>query len=110
VSTLEEDKRRLMPGAEKGVHCQSCGQFAKIYKRALNRTMARQLILLVRYFQRNPDKEWIKASDYFQECKVERECAKLRFFGAIVEKPGNSDRGGGPHTGFYRVTPLGVLF
>jgi hypothetical protein len=52
--TLEEAKTALQAGLRKGVICACCGQFAKIYKRKLNSSMARTLITFYRRAKTKP--------------------------------------------------------
>ncbi len=110
MKTLADDVRNLPPGAMDGASCPHCQQFYKIYRRSLICTMARQLLLLRKFFRNNPGVEWVQASKYLTNCKIDRECAKLRYWGLIEEKAGDSLVGGGPHSGLYKVTPLGDQF
>ena len=48
VDTLQDAKERLFSELGAGTTCPCCGQYARLYKRKLNRTMAKGLVWLVR--------------------------------------------------------------
>lgn len=52
--TLEEANDYIVRNAEAGVRCPCCDQMVKIYRRAFTAQMARELILLVRAYRREP--------------------------------------------------------
>jgi hypothetical protein len=106
-STLEEARRWLKTQLEKGTGCPCCEQFAKIYKRKLNSSMARGLIILVRLNRRDP----IHIPSVFTEHRVcaSNDGALLRHWGLLEEVPGVRDDGS-RRVGYYLVTELGRKF
>jgi hypothetical protein len=106
-STLEEIKKWLQERLENGVDCPCCGQFAKIYKRKLNSSMARGLIVLVKLNRRDP----IHIPSVFTEYRVcaSNDGALLRHWNLIEEVPGVRDDGSA-RVGYYLVTDLGRKF
>lgn len=95
---------------EEGASCPCCGQFVKLYKRQLNSMMARQLLAIWKHYAIPGNwRTWLHASTYLRTCGLDRECAKLRFWGLIDEQSGSRDDGG-KHRGFYHITERGVDF
>ena len=107
LSTLLESKNWLRARLEDGVDCPCCGQFAKIYKRKLNSSMARGLIVLVKLNRRDP----IHIPSVFTEYRVcaSNDGALLRHWNLIEEIPGVRDDGS-TRVGYYIVTDLGRKF
>jgi hypothetical protein len=105
--TLAEARAWLDKHLEKGVRCPCCSQFAKIYKRKLNSSMARGLIVLVRLNEYGP----IHIPSVFTALRVcaANDGALLRHWGLIEEVPGVRDDGS-KRVGVYIVTDLGRKF
>lgn len=106
-TTLSEAHKWLKDRVEDGVVCPCCAQFAKIYKRKLNSSMARGLLVLVRLDENGP----IHIPSIFT---AQRVCAAndgslLRHWGLIEEVPGVRDDGS-TRVGYYTVTDLGRKF
>jgi hypothetical protein len=113
--TLAEAKATVEAGRDKGVECPCCGQFAKVYKRPLNATMAACLIGLVRaweilgsdgYVPIRDVRPWRSKSD----ARVSGgELAKLACWGLVTAKvhEGNEDK---RCSGLWRPTTHGVQF
>ena len=101
--TLGEARLLLVKLAEKGVECPACFQFAKIYRRPVNSSMARGLIATYRAFGRE--------FGYLQDVRRangetdNREESKLRYWGLLEEEPTRRPDGG--RAGWWRVTQHG---
>lgn len=111
--TLEEARKmiaaqRTQPG---GVDCPCCGQLVKIYKRKLNSTMARALVLIYQYFEIPPSyrEEWFHGPSHSVWSTSGGDAAKLRHWGLIEGRPGERPDGS-THTGFFRITDKGRDF
>ncbi|MBT8453898.1 MAG: hypothetical protein KJO40_18195 [Deltaproteobacteria bacterium] len=107
--TLEQAKDWLRGRFENGAKCPCCGQDVKLYKRKLNSTMARALILIYRYFQRPNAEEWLHVPSYLNWTQALGDVAKLHWWGVIEEKP-EVRNDGSPRAGYYRITELGKAF
>lgn len=87
-----------------GATCPCCRQFAKVYKRKVNSSMARDLIALYRThsteFAYLPDVRKRTGS------RSNREESKLRYWGLVEEDAVRREDGG--HAGWWRVTDLGA--
>lgn len=105
VTTLEEMQGRVQANLEEGIVCPCCGQYCKLYRRALNAQMARFLIWLVREFEARP--RWI---DWHEAPSILRggDYAKLQYWGMIENCP--NDNPGQRTSGLWRPTELGVEF
>jgi hypothetical protein len=109
--TLEQAREWLEERKEKGMQCPCCLQFAKIYKRKLNSSMARGLITLYRFAKAHPDQEALHIPSIFRDKKVcsSNDGALLRHWGLIVST-GGIRKDGSKRVGHYHLTPLGVKF
>lgn len=116
--SLETAKQWLHDRFEKGADCPCCHQFAKIYKRPFNKSMAYVLILIARYFRSAHPEEWLHVPSYIAEvvasnprraAAVRGDWAKMKLWGLLEEKPGER-ADGSPRVGYYRLTPLGRRF
>jgi len=100
--TLEEARawlRKIM--WQKKVPCPCCKQDVKVYKRQINRTMAKALIRL-HFF----DEEWVHVPSVIGFSRMGGDFAKMGWFGLVEEKDEIKDDGN-PHAGFWRITELG---
>lgn len=118
TASLEMAKTWLRERVEKGTACPCCHQYAKLYKRPLNKSMAFVLLLIARYFEGALPQEWLHVPSYIAEvvgdnprraAAVRGDWAKLKLWGLIEEKPGER-ADGSPRVGYYRMTPLGRQF
>lgn len=104
--TLGEARRLLRDLVEDGATCPCCRRLAKIYRRKINSTQARDLIAMYRYggteFAYLPHVR--KASGG----RSNREEPKLRWWGLVEEEPTLRPDGG--RAGWWRVTERGVMF
>ncbi len=109
------DEARKMVAAQRtnpeGVVCPCCGQLAKIYKRKLNSTMTRALVLIYQYFEIPPSRreEWFHGPSHPVWSASGGDAAKLRHWGLIEARPGERPDGS-THTGFFRITDKGRDF
>jgi hypothetical protein len=92
-----------------GVSCPCCGQLCKVYKRKLNATMTRALILIYHWFQAHPQKKWLHVPDFLVKVKADSTIAggdvsKLRYWDLLEARQGERS------AGFYRITDLGCKF
>ncbi len=97
-----------------GVRCPCCTQYAKRYRRPLNRHMVYALALLNREQRRDASK-WIHVPTFLHAVAREGvtvrggDYAKLVHWGLLVAKP--EIRGdGSPRAGYFKVTDKGRAF
>ena len=101
--TLAEARQIVAGGVQEGVTCPCCDQYIKRYKRALNSTMARFLIWLVRTSRDTPG-GWVD----IRRCPVRGgDYAKLLHWGMVAHA---EDKDGGKRSGMWRPTEQGVEF
>jgi len=106
---LKEARRFVRDGAKKGVDCPCCGQYAKIYERKFNSTMARAIILLSRYQSHNPGR-WIHAGIVIKGSDIRsHDWYGIRYWDLIEQRPKDED-GKGRTSGMWRVTQKGYNF
>lgn len=113
--TLDEARAWLQANLREGETCPCCGQFAKIYKRPLNASMALALILMEKRFR--TDDSWLHVPSFLADgnlspkmkAAIRGDWAKLKYWGLLeespLERPDGSDR-----AGFYKITNLGRDF
>lgn len=99
---LVEAQNWLRHQLDEGAKCPCCTQFAKVYKRKINASMARSLIVM-----------WRAAQLEFQHIPTtvgarSREEGKLAAWKLIEEEARVRDDGG--RAGYWRVTDLGYQF
>lgn len=103
-STLREMRAWLQEKllAGESVKCPLCTQHAKVYRRTINSTQARALLLFFRE----------AGAEYAHGPTVTRsnsdELSKLRYWGLIEESLEKREDGG--RAGWWRLTPEGILF
>jgi hypothetical protein len=111
--TLDEARADLRAKAENGgAACPCCQQFAKVYRRNLNSSMARGLLTIRRYFQSHTDQEWLHIPSYFSKMRVcsSNDGSLLRHWQLIEPKPNGVRPDGSWRIGWYRMTKLGRDF
>jgi hypothetical protein len=101
--TLAEAAKWLRSQLNDGVRCPCCTQFAKVYKRKLNASMARDLIVI-----NGLTHDFVHCASNLRR-SAGREWAKLVHWGLLEEKSGESSVGS-PHAGYFRITKLGIRF
>jgi len=111
-ATVEEAREWLRPKIyEKGAVCPCCRRKAKVYLRPFNSSMAYALLIFVRELKVG---EWTHFPTYLKRAGhlgiiSSREWTRLRFWGFLVQKPGERDDGSN-ETGIYKLTQEGVDF
>jgi hypothetical protein len=104
--TLGEARDWLRGRVAEGDHCPLCTQYAKVYRRTINSTQARALIVIYRECGRDfgylPDLRMALAPHHSNEEP------KLRYWGLLEEEPTVREDGG--RAGWWRVTELGERF
>lgn len=106
---LGQAKRFLRSKLNEGIECPCCAQFAKRYRRPMNKGQAEMLVALVRIYRETRD--WVHVKDLSSpHIAISRggDFPKLRFWGLISEKENDDDRK--LTSGFWKPTRLGVLF
>jgi len=109
--TLDEAKAWLEGKLDDGVACPCCGQFAKLYKRKLNSSMAHALVLFYQHV--GAQEEYVHVPS-LPELRVSGrpgggDWAKLALWGLVEEKEQGRDDGS-KRAGLWRMTHLGVRF
>lgn len=104
--SLEEARAWLRERVDEGERCPCCTQFAKVYKRSINSTMARGLIDIYRA----SGQEWCHVRTLRRRSGAgdNREESKLRYWGLVEEESERREDGG--RSGWWRVTPVGQQF
>ena len=100
-----------------GAICPCCNQFAKIYKRTINSSMAYALILIERQFAKGQDLEpegWLHVPTFLTRVKAGvagrgGDWAKLVYWGILEKRVALRDDGSA-RVGHYKLPPLGVEF
>lgn len=101
--TLLEARRMVQHGRVDGITCPCCDQFAKVYRRKLNASMARALLALAR----RPDLEWVHLFDFLQQESIQHSDAPMLRHWGLIEDRGDERADGNPRAGFYRLTDRG---
>jgi hypothetical protein len=106
-SSLQDAQEYLRQNVRRGTMCPCCGGSAKIWKRPLNSTMARGMILLYR-LSPTPS-PWIH---FNREIGRKINCGEyglLPWWGLTERKEGKR-ADGNPNSGYYRITEVGRAF
>lgn len=105
--SLEEARADLIESLEKGAHCPCCGQFAKIYKRALNKTHVEALRLL---YEAGGTEKFVHGTEVLKgsQAATGGNIGLLGNFLLVVEEE-NRD-GDRKSSGYWRVTTEGRDF
>ena len=113
--SLAQAKENLEMHANKGINCELCGQYYKIYKRPITSSMATALILLYKFDQENPD-EWVHLSNYIKDNHPEMPIGvvtgdnpKLRYWG-LIELKIDLRKDGSDRNGFLKITEKGRAY
>lgn len=108
---LEQAKAVLMEQRWKGgSECPCCGQFAKVYKRLFNKTMARGLLWLAQY-SKSTNETWIETQEHAPRWLVNKggTLATMAHWGLIEQdevRPHEDKRA----SGRWRLTEKGERF
>jgi hypothetical protein len=105
--SLAQARELLRTLVDEGHRCPCCSQFAKVYRRKIHSTMARELI----HFYRRAGLDWFDLPLLAGECSGRRraytgDSAKLRYWGLLVENEERRDDGG--RAGWWHVTDKGA--
>ena len=94
-----------------GGHCPVCDRWGKIYTRPMNATMIASLLWLHRAAEHyKPDGGWIDVPKLGPKSVVRtNQLPTLRWWGLVEPLDADTD-GKKKHSGFWRITPEGVLF
>ena len=107
--SLWQARTELLEDIEDGATCPCCGQLAKVYKRKLNREMARWLVWLVKKYlngMKHHCSEWIDVRD----SRVRGgDYAKLALWGLAKRKPVDEESKSRT-SGLWKPTPRGIDF
>jgi len=114
--SLEEAKKWLRERVKDGAKCPCCTQFAKVYKRKINSSMACVLTVVAKFFRRSPD-PWLHVPSYIESqplppkvrAAVRGDWAKLVYWRCLEAKPGEREDGS-TRIGFWRITQVGMDF
>jgi len=103
--TLGQAQLWLRAHVDEGVACPCCTQFAKIYRRRIHSTMARDLITAHRCEGLAP----FHVPTLLRRAASAGDFAKLAYWGLIAELPGRRDDGA-KHAGWWQITDDGRRF
>lgn len=113
-ATLDDAKAFVQTNLRTGCSCPTCGQYAKLYKRPINATMAYALCMIYQHFKRHPNHVWLHIPQFLIQVKRDSTIAggdvvKLRYWGLLERAAGERDDGSN-RVGRYRITELGKNF
>ena len=106
LMTLHEARNRLRELVDDGCSCPCCTQFAKVYKRKVNSSMAVGLIAMYRAF--GTEYGYVQDLRRQRGATDNREESKLRYWGLAEEE--NIVRPDGGRAGYWRVTDKGAAW
>lgn len=110
--TLNEAKTQMMAEVKDGTTCPCCERFIKVYKRALNSTMAAGLIWLCRKFEiesEGGDIEWIHLSASAPRFVIATNQLGTLMHWSLIERAPNEDKSKRT-SGLLRPTKKGMAF
>jgi len=106
MDTLENAKQELRDNWQKGVECQCCHQFVKVYKRPIYSGIVKSLIGLYHL-----DDGYHHVSEFqLGQKSGGGDFAKLVYWGLIEERPKNESTKEKRTSGFWHITDKGRLF
>lgn len=98
-------KAQLLSGEK--CDCPHCGRYAQVYKRHINATIAKQLIMLMKLGGHGAN--YVHASNLIPDGQTgQGDLTKAKYFGLIKAMPENSDAK--KSSGYWSLTEDGVLF
>lgn len=115
TATLGEVKQKLADNWEMGIVCPACSQYVKLYKRKITSSMAYALILLYRYFEKNPQAEYVHMNDYLNSIEglpypvKSGDNTKMQYW-KLIEKMDATREDGSNRVGYWKITDLGKDF
>lgn len=111
MKTLAEAKQELRNNFQKGMNCPCCGQFVKLYKRKLNKTMVYALTIIYKLHKEHGFDKYFKMNEEIAKMNIPSsniEYAKLNYWGLLEEKE-NTDYSK-KTSGYWRLTSTGIDF
>lgn len=90
--------------------CPCCDQTVKIYERKLNAPMARILLIIFRYFERNGVATWLHVDDYLKNFSINCRYYSLLERWELIEAMQGVRDDGSRRTGFWAITERGRQF
>ena len=104
--TLGAAREWLRHRVDEGAICPCCTQFAKVYRRRIHHTMARDLVIL----HQAVGSEWSHVADVIAQNgrTFGGDFGKLTYWGLTEELQEKREDGG--RAGWWRITPLGHRF
>lgn len=102
--SLGDARKWLRECVDDGAKCPVCTQFAKVYRRKVNSSMAYGLIVMYRVH----GLQWGHAPSTEHVARLGGELARLRLWGLVQEQTAVRDDGG--RAGWWRVTMKGEQF
>lgn len=104
TQTIAEAQDELFENLKEGAICPVCDRLAKIYKRTIHATMAKELISIYKI----AGHDWFYLPQH-QALQHGGDFAKLRYWD-LVEEDDNERDDGSSRTGWWKVTNKGALF
>jgi hypothetical protein len=102
---LREVRDYFFSNVDEGLTCPCCGQFAKIYKRKLNRTMVKALRAL---HNAGGTLDWVHSQSILSSNHYGGDVGKTALWGLVRER--RIPRKDGGRAGWWMVTPEGLSF
>lgn len=93
---------------EQGKHCHYCGQYIHLQSRALDKSMAANLIKLYKKTKEEPDKIYFHTDKDLAIPYSSSGLSKLRHWGLVEQKPSTDPDQ--KSSGYWRITPKGQGF
>lgn len=103
ANRIKQMRTTVQTQLDDGVHCPTCGQFAKVYKRQITGTSAAALIAM---YKACGYVDYVYLPDVLDRKQADE--AKLTHWGLIEEKPISRTDGG--RAGWWKLTDDGVRF
>jgi len=105
--TLEDAKQWLRDRIDDGARCPCCTQLAKVYKRRVHSTMARELITI---YRASPECDWLYLPDVLRLRGAHGgDTVKATYWG-LIEEDDDIREDGSSRTGWWRLTEAGRGF
>lgn len=115
--TLEDAREVLQSEIADGTTCLCCGQHAKVYRRKINSTMVKGLLVFYRHVLAlsGGDKtlvssQWVHVPRQTALSAMGGDWARLQLWGLIVSQLDTERPDGGPNSGVWRMTEKGLDF
>lgn len=109
-SKLSEVREYLKQNYSSGCSCPACGQHVELYRRGLNSSMARALIIIFRVHRKLGFDKGIKMNQEIANMGIPAnniEYAKLAYWGLLEQ---STDEEGKLSSGYWKITDKGCRF